>query len=404
VRQAFIDRPHLVEKAAGFCGLNVLTDSTDAAVFLLLTRWTDEQSFRAWHRSDAHHQSHAGMPQGLKLDATFTCLTIGNSIEDPAGIHNLSDAVEAQSSAIAHWLSESEVVFALLLEPDGSIRTLNRASRRVFGSGAKENSGSSIWEHLASSGAEQLRERLSGPLGQNHGGMRLNVADGEQNPITLEVGLIRCGSLTLMLGTPESRHDSQFRAESLKLTNELSLMVRESAQKNRELKEANETIEGLARTDALTGLANRRTLDEAFQREIARAKRQGQSLSIIMADLDGFKSVNDQYGHIAGDQVLAGAAGIFGSQMRPYDLAARYGGEEFVCLLPGASAKDALTIAERIRKEIEKIAVPACPRQITVSSGVANWLRGETAEKFVARADAALYKAKSGGRNRVESA
>jgi len=113
--------------------------------------------------------------------------------------------------------------------------------------------------------------------------------------------------------------------------------MRESAQKNRELKEANQTIERLARTDPLTGLANRRTLDEAFRREIARAERQLVSLSVIMADLDRFKSINDEYGHLAGDQVLAGAASVFGSQLRPFDLAARYGGEEFVLLLPGTS-------------------------------------------------------------------
>ena len=344
------------------------------------------------------------MPQGLKLDPSFTSLTIGNSIEDPVGIQNLSNAVETQTNAIARWLSESDAVLALLLEPDGSIRARNRASRRIFATDAIKNFGSSIWEYLVCSDAQHLRERLSDPLGQDDGCMLLNLADGQQNPITLEVGLIRCGSLTLMLGTPEYGHDSHFQTESLKLTNELSLMMRKSAQKNRELKEANETIKRLARTDALTGLANRRTLDEAFQREIARAMRQRQSLSIIMADLDRFKSINDQYGHITGDQVLAGAAAVFGSQMRPYDLAARYGGEEFICLLPGTSAEDALTIAERIRKEIEKITVPACPRQITVSLGVANWVAGETPEKFVARADAALYKAKSSGRNRVEPA
>ena len=123
-----------------------------------------------------------------------------------------------------------------------------------------------------------------------------------------------------------------------------------------------------------------------------------------MGDLDRFKSINDQYGHTAGDQVLASAAAVFGKQLRPYDLAARYGGEEFLLLLPGASTDDAIGIAERMRAEIEKVKVPACPRQITISLGVATWIPGEAPEALVARADAALYKAKNTGRNRVEAA
>jgi diguanylate cyclase (GGDEF)-like protein len=181
-------------------------------------------------------------------------------------------------------------------------------------------------------------------------------------------------------------------------------MTREGARKNRELKEANETIQRLARTDPLTGLANRRALDETFGREIARAERLPGDLSMIIWDLDHFKSINDQYGHIVGDQVLARAATVFNSQSRPYDLAARYGGEEFVLVLPGTSANGAIATAERIRKEIADLTVPGCPRQITISLGIASWMAGETPEAFVARADAALYRAKSAGRNRVEGA
>lgn len=401
VRRAFIGRPRLVEKAAGFCGLSVLTDFTDPAIFLLITRWTDEQSYRTWHRSDAHHQSHGMMPPGLRLDAAFTSLTIGNSIGDPFGVQNLSDAVEGRTTAIVRWLSDSDTVFALLLAPDGSIRARNRASDRIFAPDPTKKFGSNIWEYLVCSDGPQLRDRLGDPMSQDNGPMLLNVADGQKNPITLEVGLIPCGDATLMLGTHEYKHDLNFQTEVVKLSNDLSLMMRESAQKNRELKEANETIKRLARTDALTGLANRRTLDETLQREIARAVRQEQMLSIIMADLDRFKSINDEYGHITGDRVLAGAAAIFGGKMRPYDLAARYGGEEFICLLPGTSAENAVSIAERIRKEVEKITVPGCPRQISMSLGVAGWLAGENPEQLIARADAALYKAKDGGRNRV---
>jgi diguanylate cyclase (GGDEF)-like protein len=198
--------------------------------------------------------------------------------------------------------------------------------------------------------------------------------------------------------------DAHFQTELLKLTNDLSVMVRKAATTNRYLKDAYKTIERRTRTDALTGLASRRTLDEAFQREIARAQRLGEGLSIIIADLDYFKSINDQFGHVVGDQVLAGAAEVFGSRLRPYDLAARYGGDEFVLLLPGISTGNAIAIAERIRKEVAEIKIPGCSIQITVSIGVGSWMTGEVPEGLVARADAALYNAKRAGRNRVEVA
>lgn len=404
VRKAFLNRPRLVDKAAGFRGLDVLTDAENPSVFLLLTRWTDEESFRSWHRSEAHHQSHQLIPHGLKLDPSFTSLTIGNSIEDPAGIQSLSDVLEGQRAALSQWLMESDAVFALLMESDGVIRERNRAGNRIFPPDFSKNFGLSIWDYLVSSDAQHLRQRLADLGGQHDSCLLLNLADGQQNPITVEVGLVRCGGAILLLGTHEHRHDSQLQTEILKLTNDLSLMIRETARKNRELKDANETIERLARTDALTGLANRRTLQEALQREIARAGRHAESLSVIMADLDHFKSINDQFGHVTGDQVLARTASVFGSQLRPYDLAARYGGEEFVLLLPGTSAEGAIAAAERIRMEVSEIKVPGCATQITISLGVASWVTDEAPEEFVARADQALYRAKNTGRNRVEAA
>ncbi len=404
VRDAFVKRPRLVEETAGFCGLEVLTDAKDPAVFLLVTRWTDEPSFQTWHRSDAHHQSHSAMPHGLKLDATFTTLTIGNRIDDPRGTQTISDALEGQTVELCRWLMESDAVLALLLAPDGTIRARNHAAYLVLPPDPAKEGGDCIWDYLVCSDVEVLRHRWLDTGTQPEGRLLLNLTDEQRSPITLEARMIRCSGAVLLLGVQERRRDSQFQNEILKLTNDLSLAMRESSRKNRELAEAYKTIELLARTDGLTGLANRRTLDETLQREVARAQRMEGRLSLIMADLDHFKSINDQYGHSTGDQVLAGAAAVLAAESRPYDLAARYGGEEFVLLLPGTSQDEAIAIAERIRKEIGIIEVPECDRQITVSLGVAGWISGETGQQLVSRADAALYKAKSTGRNRVEAA
>ena len=404
VRRAFLNRPRLVEKTPGFRGLEVLTDSQDPAVFLLLTRWADEASFQTWHRSEAHHQSHGLIPQGLKLDAAYTSLTVGNRIEDPAGIQTLSDALDGQTVGLSRWLAESDGVCALLLSPDGVIRARNSAADRMFAPDPAANSGPSIWDYLVCTDVEPLRQRLSESAGQDDDYLLLNLSDAQHKAVTLDAGLIRCGGSTLLLGTQERRHDSQFQDEIVKLTNDLSVMIREADRKTRELEEAKKTVERLARTDALTGLANRRTLHEALQLEIARAGRLNASLSVIIADLDHFKSINDRYGHIHGDSVLVHAAAVFATQSRTYDLAARYGGEEFILLLPGTPTREAAAIAERIRKEVEGLQVAECPARITLSLGVATWRTGEAPEPFVSRADAALYHAKDAGRNRVEVA
>jgi len=170
---------------------------------------------------------------------------------------------------------------------------------------------------------------------------------------------------------------------------------------NKELREANEHILKISQTDALTGLANRRTLDERMHHELARADRLGCGFSLILGDLDHFKSINDEFGHLVGDRVLVAAAGVLAEQARSYDLPARFGGEEFMVLLPESTLEDAMAIAQRIRSAISGVAVPELTRQITMSLGISTWGHGDTPGALVGRADAALYQAKRRGRNRV---
>lgn len=316
----------------------------------------------------------------------------------------MGNSVEDFTVGLCEWLMESDSVLALVLGPDGSIRARNKAGCRFFPEVPDKNFGLTIWEFLTCSDVQDLRQRLADGRTSQNGRLLLNVANGQQDPITLEVELVRCSGATLLLGTQEHRHDAQFESELLKLTNDLLLMTREGTRKNRELQKANQMIAQLARTDPLTGLANRRTLGETFAREIARAERLGEALSMLMADLDHFKGINDQFGHNTGDQVLVRVAAVFKSQARPYDLAVRHGGEEFVLVLPGTSTEGAIAVAERIREQIADLTVPGCPTSITLSVGVASWMAGEAPDAFVARADAALYNAKSNGRNRIVTA
>ncbi len=156
-----------------------------------------------------------------------------------------------------------------------------------------------------------------------------------------------------------------------------------------------------ALTDGLTGLANRRALDEALARALATAVRSGQPFAVVMADLDHFKAINDRFGHHAGDQVLAGFAVRLQAGLRAQDLSFRYGGEEFSILLPGTDASGALVLAERLHQQVAVAAAEGVPAQ-RASFGVAVWQPDDTVDTLLGRADRALYRAKSLGRDRVE--
>lgn len=152
-------------------------------------------------------------------------------------------------------------------------------------------------------------------------------------------------------------------------------------------------LDQLVREDGLTGITNRRGLDERLPQEMARAARSGTSLSIAMLDLDHFKRFNDRRGHGAGDALLRSAAQAWRKQLRPTDLLARYGGEEFTLVLPACDAEQAAALIERLR--------PLIPDRQTVSAGVAIWNGGDTVAELLNAADTALLLAKRGGRNRT---
>jgi len=164
-----------------------------------------------------------------------------------------------------------------------------------------------------------------------------------------------------------------------------------------------ETHAAEARTDPLTGLANRRALDDELSRCFAAFQRSGLVFSLIMLDVDHFKRFNDTQGHQAGDEVLRGMARILRRYAREMDLVARYGGEEFAVVLPGINAKDAAASAQRIRAAIDAthICFQSADLHVTASLGIAEVVPGEDVATLIQRADAALYASKKAGRNRV---
>jgi len=168
------------------------------------------------------------------------------------------------------------------------------------------------------------------------------------------------------------------------------------------------SLDKVAYIDGLTGLYNRRWLDDSFNRVLNRCMRDKILVSVMMIDVDHFKKFNDQYGHLIGDSVLRSIARILATNIRPDDLLARYGGEEFSVLIPGAGAIDAYQAAERLRHAVESTPIYlGCESQeqvyITISIGVATIQPHESLSSILSRADVALYHAKQSGRNCVMS-
>ena len=225
-----------------------------------------------------------------------------------------------------------------------------------------------------------------------HHEMRL-MAGGVYLGCCVLMTLILVRQVTAILDSNELRHDLSEAYHNLQTVHEAL------ETKTRSLATATSKIDGMAAVDPMTGLANHRKFQERLRDELSNCQASKSPCSILMVDIDSFKPYNDAFGHPSGDEVLKIVARLTRDAVRPSDLAARYGGEEFGVILPGADARIAFQVAERIRQKIEKYEFPY--RKISVSVGVSGLPGGTAAdpEFWIEDAEAALCRAKYGGRN-----
>ncbi len=183
-------------------------------------------------------------------------------------------------------------------------------------------------------------------------------------------------------------------------------IIREKEDLRRQLEQSNAQLELMAATDPLTGLYNRRHFGRVIEQLFAENQRYDKDLACVMIDLDGYKQLNDSYGHQVGDQLLVMAGKVIAANMRRMDVAARYGGDEFVLLIPHATGADAAQVADRIRLEYRQASGALLQQEhggVNMSIGVASarCVGAASSDQLLARADAALYQAKAAGRDRV---
>ena len=310
----------------------------------------------------------------------------------------------------------------LVLDSNKKIKFVNRSLLEMLGYSERDISKIDPLEIFIPSEREKIIESLEGTSKDERFRGRISVIskDGRIIPVLCSMRLLRVDEketnyllvFTDLTEIAKREKELEDALEEIKTLNEelnkrsqqLEIALASLDMKLFETARAKEEAERLAITDPLTGLFNRRFLEEKLSNELIRAKAHNNYLSIVMADIDHFKRINDAYGHKVGDEVLKALALILRANTRENDTVARYGGEEFVILLSNVSKYDAYRIAERIRFEIEDTSFEeiGVPEKITVSFGISCFPEdGEDAIDLLKKADQALYQAKSQGRNRV---
>jgi signal transduction histidine kinase/heme-degrading monooxygenase HmoA len=242
VSQAFLDRPHLVDTVPGFLGMEVFTDLADSSTYYLITRWSDIDSFRDWHKSESHQQSHHLIPKGLKLDASVTQLVEAQRLENGPSL-NLEESIADASPFLASFLRTSDTIHFISATLDGTIRVCSPAVARALRKTAQEVAGTSVWDMLTDADAEALRARVADPRRRFEERMLLNFVEAEFRPFSLQCQVDVQPDGFVLIGERRVLQESALQAELLQLNNELSVMSREHARKSRMLERSSRELE-----------------------------------------------------------------------------------------------------------------------------------------------------------------
>jgi signal transduction histidine kinase len=248
VAEAFQKRPRMVDGAPGFLGMETFISTKDETVFHLITRWTDADSFHAWHRSAAHHQSHEFIPKGLKLDSSYTQVLQMKRLAGEWPEASFQEMVADQGALLSSFLQESENVYLLTAASDGLITACNQRLARSMKCETADLRGTSVWSLLTAHEASRLQERIAS--GERKAGERflLNFVDPSQSPFTLVCKLDVQPAGFVLIGEETKKKDDALRDELLQMNNELAVLTRENVRKKRDLEAA---LEELKQTQAM---------------------------------------------------------------------------------------------------------------------------------------------------------
>jgi diguanylate cyclase (GGDEF)-like protein len=363
----------------------------------------------------------------LDAEARQGILEFGQQIIVPLELARLRNEVQERTQAIAQWqdfartlaaLSDPSQIYATILKKSVEVLGAERASLLVLEEDSQElafKASCGLSEEIVNSARMRLGEGIAGAVLER--GEPLLVADINDDAwvaaraqgscrtdsfisFPIQIGGRRIG----VINVADRITGESYGISDLNWLKSIAPHAA-AALERIDLREKAQRFQLMSITDPLTGLLNRRYLEERFAEEVERSKRYHYPLSFLMIDIDGFKSYNDTFGHQAGDDILRATGQCISGSLRNFDVAARYGGEEFSIVLPETEITAATALAERLRREVERqlsAESPVARRPVTISVGVASLGAAlQTTHKVIRAADQALYAAKKQGKNRV---
>jgi diguanylate cyclase (GGDEF)-like protein len=314
-----------------------------------------------------------------------------------------ADLASARDCArLLDCLRGARAVVVALLDETGGLRDANAGFRRLLGLADDGPLPDACAPYFLAPRLAELLAVLPDAEGRVYAGI-LNIGDPERADVSLLGSIYRKAGGLLLVGEYDVVELGELNTRILSLNEQLAEAQRDLLRANRRLQENEARQRALSLTDFLTGLANRRRIEERLQDEFLRSRRSARPFAVIMSDIDHFKLINDRYGHAVGDRVLQEVAARLGRNVRDCDLVARWGGEEFVVLLPETDLATAVEVAGRLHAALAGLQPAGVDWPVTASFGVAAYAADADADGYavVRRADHGLYRAKEAGRNRV---
>lgn len=305
-----------------------------------------------------------------------------------------------QDALPIEWLAPMRSIALAFIAEDGAVRWANEGFRRLLPDAVRHASHLHVAPYLLSPRLDALQRLARTGAAPCYRGL-LTIGDPEGQPRSLR-GQVQCQSDELVLMAEHDVEDIMRVSDAaMRLSADLAQSQRELIVMNRRLSEREAEIHSLSVTDQLTGVGNRRQLDQCLEQAVMTARTEHIPFSLVMIDIDHFKSVNDAFGHAIGDRLLQHLGKTLQEGLRSTDTVCRFGGEEFAIVMPDCELDAAGACGEAMRSRIAQLSALEQAPRVTATFGVAQWCEGDTADSLLQRADDALYQGKTDGRNRV---